>query len=117
MLKGGPGSGHRGHRGIPGQRGGSLPGAGKVTAVSFSVGQRVKIMESIGSGRGYATENTHPPIYDVSNISKKRVEVSWEDPYGDLHTKWVNPKRLLDESEHIPDRWWVPGSEYYWKDR
>jgi len=26
--KGGPGSGHRGHRGIPGKRGGSLPGVG-----------------------------------------------------------------------------------------
>lgn len=28
VLKGGPGSGHHGHRGIPGKRGGSLPGKG-----------------------------------------------------------------------------------------
>lgn len=28
VLKGGPGSGHRGHAGIPGKRGGSLPGTG-----------------------------------------------------------------------------------------
>jgi len=35
-IKGGPGSGHHGHAGRPGKRGGSLPGRGTNSAVRFS---------------------------------------------------------------------------------
>lgn len=65
VWKGGPGSGHWGHAGRPGKRGGSLPGT---TTIPMSVAETV--MTSLDSGkskadiaRQLARENDYSPEY------------------------------------------------------
>lgn len=50
-FKGGPGSGHHGHRGIPGQRGGSLPGVGGDSVATVAVNSKTWYHKTTAEGR------------------------------------------------------------------
>jgi hypothetical protein len=74
VERGGPGSGHRGHAGRPGERGGSAPGSGggeKARQVRTSGSQ-----ESVGLRTYYAREEigTRPRVPAVQARSARRME-------------------------------------------
>lgn len=62
-LKGGPGSGNHGHRGIPGHHGGSAPGNGRKTPAPATATDNQSLTRQYGNGKGWVT--TDDRMFDV----------------------------------------------------
>lgn len=104
VLKGGPGSGHRGHRGIPGQIGGSLPGTGFGTGdVVMFGGKRARVIET--------PESSQSSMYKIEFLEKvKRGErqARWAKPgsfrgEGELATPTPTPKKVVKPPKPISE--------------
>lgn len=93
VLKGGPGSGHFGHRGRPGLRGGSLPGGGAASNIhawmaakrrGLPAPVRQKIRDRIKEVKPGATDDECDMYIDVMGLDRKRfrryAEVLGLDP-------------------------------------
>ena len=86
VQKGGPGSGHHGHKGIPGSRGGSAPSSGLGQRGSYGVSSVPDILDYYGKDRSLASkgiaaftkgleehfEQSHVPI-EIRSIEKDRI--------------------------------------------
>lgn len=117
-LKGGPKSGHRRHRGIPGHRGGSLPGTGISRTVDVAIGGRdvpidrgiasaVKAFNAAGleTGHSCAGHVCGDPIgtqlsfrhvvRSESVIDKLKAKVN----SGDLELDWTLTDKLMNWHE------------------
>jgi len=82
--KGGPGSGHHGHAGVPGKRGGSSPGGGSMIPDSISVSQVREKLGNPSSGMTrlyHATGGTPSVSFEGPEISIGHVAGDEEDRF------------------------------------
>jgi len=84
-LKGGPGSGHRGHRGIPGKRGGSLPGVGGGIALDFGKG-------SEGYTRAGTVEIDGKKFTKLEHEGGRRLDTVFLSEDGKVHGQVIGGK-------------------------
>lgn len=130
-LKGGPGSGHRGHAGREGKRGGSLPGSGvsqsfrpgsPVPKGSLENDERAQALFHIGVPEGWilAKEHTRQQVKDqiVTNISKESgVEYAkvnemigkWADTSNDNDGKALSMQQAASEEFDVSLSDWQQG--------
>lgn len=88
-FKGGPGSGHRGHRGIPGKRGGSLPGKGGVRTYTDAKGTKIYVVHG-------GDELPDELVEKIKSVEDKMVRVAYNSETGNWH---ISTKDIW-ESDH-----------------
>jgi len=82
-FKGGSGSGHRGHAGRPGQRGGSLPGRGGAVALIKLAGADEKILR----GKGWKQRSLRGTTYFTKHDAERGYSAQIAPFSGDMW-KW-----------------------------
>jgi hypothetical protein len=99
LLEGGPGSGHFGHKGRPGKRGGSLPGGGTVSAYI----EKIRV-----EGDGLDQFNEKRIMSVLSKVPKKHLEqsslkvINVLDSIADVTEEWEDRTgKELAPGDHI----------------
>lgn len=112
-LKGGPGSGHHGHRGRPGQRGGSVPGTGGSSAP-------MSLEEFISKVKDGSLLINGKPLreYDQQELYKLTYG-SWEEGdklLGHIYTQQgYHAKPQLMSTDDFDDYVYENEREVYWR--
>jgi len=111
--KGGPGSGHRGHSGRPGKRGGSMPGSGgnprggsggSMHALPGSGRSPSEILQNLNLSRADNIDESY--VHDRLNEKVSQMMASGYTSDDDLQDAVFQfADESLESGESIPDKW------------